>query len=77
MRESVSVPVAGHECAQSMYDVLNVVKKDAADYLYLDGRFHRAIAMYGLVLARRRRQGYSVFIMLRQDSGLHLQWIFK
>ena len=23
-----------------MYDVLNVVKKDAADYLYLDGRFH-------------------------------------
>ena len=40
VRESVSVPVAGHECAQSMYDVLNVVKKDAADYLYLDGRFH-------------------------------------
>lgn len=40
VRESVSVPVAGHECAQLMYDVLNVVKKDAADYLYLDGRFH-------------------------------------
>ena len=40
VRESVSVPVAGHECAQSMYDVLTVVKKDAADYLYLDGRFH-------------------------------------
>lgn len=38
VRNSVSVSIAGHESCRTMYDVMNVVKDDAVDYLYINGR---------------------------------------
>ena len=39
VKDSVCVPIAGHECGWTMYDVLNAVKANAVDYLHIDGRF--------------------------------------
>ncbi len=39
VKNSVVVPIAGHECGWTMYDVLNAVKQSAIDYLHVDGRF--------------------------------------
>lgn len=35
----VRVPVMSHESASTMYDVLNVIKENGADYLKLDARY--------------------------------------
>lgn len=39
VKDSVSTPIAGHESGWTMYDVLNVIKADAVDYIHIDGRF--------------------------------------
>lgn len=39
VKKSVCVPIAGHECGWTMYDVLNVVRSNAVDYMHIDGRF--------------------------------------
>lgn len=39
VRRSVSVPIAAHESAWTMYDLVNVIKKEAADYIHIDPRF--------------------------------------
>lgn len=39
VKDSVCVPIAGHECGWTMYDILNAVKANAVDYLHIDGRF--------------------------------------
>lgn len=39
VRDAVSVPIAAHEAGWTMYDVLNVVKADAADVIHIDPRF--------------------------------------
>lgn len=39
VKNSVVVPIAGHESAWTMYDMLNVLKANAVDYVHIDGRF--------------------------------------
>lgn len=39
VRSSVGVPILGHEANWTMYDLLNVLKKDCVDYVKIDGRF--------------------------------------
>lgn len=39
VKDKVSVPIAAHESGWTMYDILNVIKKDAADYIHIDTRF--------------------------------------
>jgi len=39
VKKSVTVPIAGHESAWTMYDMLNVLKANAVDYVHIDGRF--------------------------------------
>ena len=39
VRSHVNVPILGHESNWTMYDLVNVIKKDCVDYVKLDGRF--------------------------------------
>lgn len=39
VRDHVNVPILGHESNWTMYDLVNVIKKDCVDYVKLDGRF--------------------------------------
>lgn len=39
VRNHVNVPILGHESNWTMYDLVNVIKKDCVDYVKLDGRF--------------------------------------
>ena len=39
VRRAVSVPILAHEAALTLYDSLNVIKRQAADALQLDPRF--------------------------------------
>lgn len=39
IRNSVAVPIAAHESGWTMYDILNVVKRQAADIIHIDPRF--------------------------------------
>ena len=39
VKRSVSVPIAGHESCWTMYEVFNVLKKNAVDYIHIDARF--------------------------------------
>ena len=39
VRNHVSVPILGHESNWTMYDMLNVIKANAVDYVKLDARF--------------------------------------
>lgn len=39
VKSSVSVPIAGHESCWTMYEVINVLKSNAVDYIHIDGRF--------------------------------------
>lgn len=39
VRNAVSVPIAAHEATWTMYDVLHVIKENAADIIHIDPRF--------------------------------------
>ena len=39
IRRSVSVPIAAHESGWTMYEMLNIVKRQAADVIHVDPRF--------------------------------------
>jgi len=39
VRSAVDVPIASHESSWTMYDALNVLKRDAADVIHIDPRF--------------------------------------
>jgi len=39
VRASVNVPIASHESSWTMYDALNVIKREAADVIHIDPRF--------------------------------------
>jgi len=39
VRESVSVPISAHESGWTFYEVLNVIKNQAADVIHIDPRF--------------------------------------
>lgn len=39
VKRSVSVPIAGHESCWTMYELLNVLKANAVDYIHVDARF--------------------------------------
>ena len=39
VKEAVSVPIAAHESGWTMYEVLNVIKRNAADVIHIDPRF--------------------------------------
>lgn len=39
VKRSVSVPIAGHESCWTMYELLNVIKANAVDYIHVDARF--------------------------------------
>lgn len=39
VKNAVSVPILGHEANWTMYDLINVIKSNAVDYVKLDGRF--------------------------------------
>lgn len=39
VRDAVPVPIAAHESGWTMYEVLNVIKQQAADVLHIDPRF--------------------------------------
>jgi L-alanine-DL-glutamate epimerase-like enolase superfamily enzyme len=39
VKNSVNVPILGHEANWTMYDLINVIKSNAVDYVKLDGRF--------------------------------------
>lgn len=43
VHDSVHVPIAAHESGWTMYDMLNVVKSGAVDYVHLDPRFDAGI----------------------------------
>ena len=44
VRRSVSVPIASHESSWTFYDVLNVIKHDAADIIHIDPKFNAGFA---------------------------------
>jgi L-alanine-DL-glutamate epimerase-like enolase superfamily enzyme len=44
VREGVAVPIAAHESGWTMYDVLNVVKHQAADVIHIDPRFDTGLS---------------------------------
>ncbi len=39
VKNAVDVPILGHESNWTMYDLINVIKHNAVDYVKLDGRF--------------------------------------
>jgi len=39
VRQRVRVPIAAHESSWTMYDLFNVLKQNAVDYIHIDGRF--------------------------------------
>ena len=39
VRRAVDVPIAAHESSWTFYEVLNVIKKEAADIIHIDPRF--------------------------------------
>jgi len=39
VKNAVNVPILGHEANWTMYDLMNVLKSNAVDYVKLDGRF--------------------------------------
>ena len=39
VKNAVDVPICGHECGWTLYDVINAAKSNAIDYLHIDGRF--------------------------------------
>src|SRR5205823_4988236 len=44
VREGVAVPIAAHESGWTMYEVLNVVKHQAADVIHIDPRFDTGLS---------------------------------
>ena len=38
VKNNVSVPILGHECCWTMYELVNVIKANAVDYIKIDGR---------------------------------------
>jgi L-alanine-DL-glutamate epimerase-like enolase superfamily enzyme len=70
VRKSVNVPICTHESSWSFYEVLNIIKKDAADVIQLDPRFDGGLMKTRMAAAIAEAAGLPVVMHTFDELGV-------